>query len=381
MRVLQLGRYDFEEEKGGVQFYAELLARHIGPEVQVDQLVSAMKPQTRVVKLADRLKVAVASYGLFASVPLSPGIFTWTRKLLGMKKYDLIHLNFPDPLALLATLFLPKKIPIVVTWHSDIVRQKFLLKFYQPMVRSFMKKVDRVIVATPRHVESCEQLRELGMQAKTVVIPFGIEEWQFDLKPGMQEKMDQIRAKHSNQFLLFSFGRHVYYKGFSYLVEAMKDLPGCHLILGGTGPLTEELKAQAQALGVQNRIDFIGQIPFQDLPVYLRACDLFCFPSVDPSEAFGYAQIEAMVCGKAVVGCDLKNGTNFVNLDGQTGIIVPPRNSKALAEAILKLQNNRELLKKLSLQAQSRALQEFTAKKTAERTAELFRSLVFQKKN
>lgn len=376
MRVLQFGRYDFDEEKGGVQFYAELLARHIGSDIQIDQLVSSMKPQTRVVKLGDRFKVAVASYGVFASVPLSPGIFHWAKKLYRHRKYDLIHLNFPDPLALIATLFLPKKVPIVVTWHSDIVRQKFLLKLYQPLVQFFMKRVDCVIVATPRHLESCTQLRELRMKNKTVVIPFGIEEEPFALKPGMQEKINQVRSRYPGKFILFSFGRHVYYKGFNYLVDAMKDLPWCQLILGGTGPLTEELKAQASSLKIKDRVEFIGQVPFQELPVYLRACDLFCFPSVDPSEAFGYAQIEAMVCGKAVVGCDLKNGVNFVNLDGETGIVVPPRDSEALAGAIEKLQMDHGLLEKLSRQAQTRALQEFTARKTGERTAELFRNLV-----
>jgi rhamnosyl/mannosyltransferase len=103
---------------------------------------------------------------------------------------------------------------------------------------------------------------------------------------------------------------------------------------------------------------------------------LFCFPSVDKTEAFGYAQVEAMICGKAVVGSDLQNGVSFVNLDEETGLTVPPRDAKALASAIRRLQEDPALLRKLSTQAQTRALQEFTAQKTADRTKQVYFELV-----
>jgi rhamnosyl/mannosyltransferase len=377
MRVLQFGRFDFDEVKGGVQLYAEYLWQDL-PEfgVEVDQLVSAEGPQTTVSEKKGRLKVSVASYGLFFSVPLSPGIFYWAWKMVRNRKYDVIHLNFPDPLALLVVFLLPRRIPVVVTWHSDIVRQKRMLKFYQPLVRFFMKRVKAILVATPRHLESCAQLQDLKMGEKIFVTPFGIREKDFQMTPALQSRVETMKAKYQGKFLLFALGRHVYYKGFSFLVEAMKELPGCHLILGGKGPLSEELKAQARALGVDSQIEFKGLIPAEDLPLYLWACDLFCFPSVDPSEAFGYAQVEAMICGKAVICCDLKNGVNFVNLDQVTGLVVPPRDTKALTEGIRSLQNNPELLQKLASEAQARALREFTSKKTAERTFEVYRKIL-----
>jgi glycosyltransferase involved in cell wall biosynthesis len=372
MRVLQFGRYDFDQTKGGVQFYTELLARHIGPDVEMDQLVSGAGPKTLVKKTAVGIKVAVASFGLFASVPISPTFVYWAWKLLRTRNYQVLHLNFPDPLALFTVWLLNPSQPIVVTWHADIVRQKFLIRFYQPLVKLFMRRVKKILVATPRHWESCPQLQATGQKEQIVVAPFGIEEKRFELTTERKLKVETIRKKYQGKFLLFAMGRHVYYKGFEYLIAAMRELDGCHLILGGAGPLTEELKAQSDL----SKIDFVGALSFEDLVVYLHACDLFCFPSVDKTEAFGYSQVEAMVCGKAVVGSDLQNGVSFVNLDGETGFTVPPRDSQALAGAIRKLQQNPQLLNKLSLQAQARVLNEFTAQKTADRTKQVYRDLL-----
>ncbi|MGZ5280229.1 MAG: glycosyltransferase [Pseudobdellovibrionaceae bacterium] len=372
MRVLQFGRYDFDQTKGGVQFYAELVARYIGPDVQMDQLVSGEGPKTLVKQTPNGTKVAVASFGLFASVPISPTFFYWAWKLLRTRDYQVLHLNFPDPLSLIAVLLLSPKQPIVVTWHSDIVRQKKLIKYYQPLVRFFMKRVKRVLVATPRHLESCPQLQEMNMENQLVVTPFGIEEKRFELTPERARKVSELRAKYQGRFILFAMGRHVYYKGFEYLIDAMKDLSNCQLILGGSGPMSEELKSRSDLL----KVEFVGSLSFEDLVVHLHACDLFCFPSVDKTEAFGYAQVEAMICGKAVVGSDLQNGVSFVNLNEVTGLTVPPRDSKALVRAIRRLQEDPVLLKKLSHQAQTRALQEFTAQKTADRTKKVYYELI-----
>lgn len=267
MRVLQFGRFDFDEVKGGVQLYAEFLSQDLAKfGVQVDQLVSAEGPKTKVSEKNGQMKVSVASYGVFSSVPLSPSIFIWAWKMIRARKYDVIHLNFPDPLALLVGFLLPRRIPIVVTWHSDIIRQKKMLKFYQPLVRFFMKRVRAILVATPRHLESCWQLQDLQMNEKIFVTPFGVREKDFEMTPGLQLKVVELREKYAGKFLLFALGRHVYYKGFSYLIEAMKQLPGCHLVLGGKGPLSEELKAQAQQLGVSDRIEFKGLVSVEDLP-------------------------------------------------------------------------------------------------------------------
>lgn len=380
MRILQFGRFDFSENKGGVQYYAESLAQHLRNRIELDQVVSSTGPKTKVEQLGASTKVIVASYGELQSVPASPGIFTWAWKLFKERKYDLIHLNFPDPLAMLATFFLPKSVPIVVTWHSDIIRQKWALRIYTPVLKLFMKRVSKIVVSTPLHYSSCEQLRDLNMADKIVVIPFGVEEKDWELTDKVRQEAEQIRSQFPNRFLLFAFGRHVYYKGFEYLLGALAQLPGCHLILGGSGPLTEELKATSIRANIEDRVTFTGIIPGEKLPAYLYACDLFCFPSIDTTEAFGYAQVEAMMCGKPVLSCNLNNGVNFVSRHNETGFVVEPKNSDLLALAIKDLQKNPELLQRLSSQAQVRSQKEFIASLTAERTLRLFQDVIDQAK-
>lgn len=373
MKILQFGRFDFEELKGGVQFYADLLVRHFNPRVHIDQIVSSLKNKTEVLRTSHGEKIKVASYGMMASVPLSPSFIFWARKYLKKNNYDLVHLNFPDPIGLLTILALRPKAKIVVTWHSDIIRQKKLLVFYMPLVKYFMRNyVDLVLVATEKHLQSCPQLMSCGINSKVRVTAFGIETDRFILDPIQQSKVEEIRQKYKGRFLIFSFGRHVYYKGFEYLIDAMRGLSGCELLLGGDGPLTEFLKSKANSLPVH----FLGPIKDSDLPLYLHACDLFCFPSVDQSEAYGYAQIEAMASGKAVLGTWLNNGVNDVNEDGVTGLTVRARDSQALRESIMALRDDRSLLLKLAHQAKAKAWSDYSVNETAKKTENYFREIL-----
>lgn len=375
MKILELGRFDFQNHKGGVQFYADSLARHLSREIAVDLLVSSNSLRTKITEEGNLRKISVATYGEFQSVPFSPTLIWWFYKLLRKNDYDIIHLNFPDPLAMLAAFFIPRNIPIVVTWHSDIVRQKWALRFYSPILQKFMRRVRRILVSTPYHLNSCPQLKALGMDERVVVIPFGIEQKDWELTPAVEARAREIRAQYDGNFVIFALGRHVYYKGYEYLLGAMAQLPGCHLILGGSGPLTPYLKEMCARAKIEHRVTFAGYIPDSELSAYIYASDLFCFPSVDTSETFGYAQVEAMMCGRAVLSGDLKNGVNFVNLHRETGIVVPIRNADKIAEAVKLLKTRPDLLEMLSKNARARALSEFTAEMTALRTLQIFREL------
>ena len=379
MRVLVFGRYDFDQIKGGVQFYAASLVYSLRqqPGMIVDCLVSSLGNKTTIIDRPTGKNISVGTLATLASVPISPGMLYWAWKLIKKKKrYDVIHLNFPDPMALLVMLFIPTKIPIVVTWHSDVVRQKWALAFYLPLLKLFMKRVSRIIVATPYHLRSCPQLKALQMEHKIVVIPFGIDPARWQPNEKMLRQAQGIRSRFPNKFILFAFGRHVYYKGFEYLVEALRTLPNCHLILGGQGPLTEKLRQMSWVLRVVDRITFVDFISEEELPTFYHACDVFCFPSVATTEAFGYAQLEAMMCGKPVIAGKLNNGVNFVSLDGETGIAVPTKNAEKLSEAIEKLRLDEALLKRYSEAAKVRAHKEFTMEKMAVRTHRLFRDLI-----
>jgi rhamnosyl/mannosyltransferase len=140
--------------------------------------------------------------------------------------------------------------------------------------------------------------------------------------------------------------------------------------------LRPQLEQQAAALGVSDRVVFSGRIPEEDLPAYFHACDVFCMPSVEPSEAFGLVQLEAMACGKPVVCTQLNNGVNIVNVEGETGLAVPVRDAAALAAAINQLLGDRLLRERLGQQGQQRANTEYSLQAMAASHIGLYQDLV-----
>jgi rhamnosyl/mannosyltransferase len=277
-------------------------------------------------------------------------------KLHRARPFDLVHLHFPDPMAHVSSLMLPRDLPVVITWHSDIVRQERLLKLYRPLQDAMLRRAAAIIAPTPSHFASSIELARLSLSNRFRTVPFGVDVPPFARRHPMAA---EIRARYP-EALVFALGRHVYYKGFEYLIDAMEATPGARLLLGGTGPLSDSLRQRAAAGRAADRITFLGRIPDADLPAYYQACDVFCMPSVERSEAFGIVQIEAMAAGKPVVCCELGNGVTYVNRHGATGLVVPPRDAPALAGALRTLIDDRALCARLGAQGRARVDAEFS---------------------
>ena len=175
---------------------------------------------------------------------------------------------------------------------------------------------------------------------------------------------------------MFALGRHVYYKGFDYLIKAARSVPGAVILLGGSGPITQELKQAARDLGMGDRVVFAGRLSEEEMIAHYYACDVFCLPSVEKAEAFGVVQIEAMLCERPVVCFDLKNGVTYVNQHKRTGLVVPLRDVDALADALRELQKKPALRSSLGRQGRERAIQEFSKESTGRKMLALYRSVV-----
>jgi rhamnosyl/mannosyltransferase len=280
-----------------------------------------------------------------------------SRRLHRKHPFDLVHLHFPDPMAHLASMALPAHIPRVISWHADILRHRALRLFYGPVLKRAVQSAAAIIVATPAHVTSSGVLGSWQHDPKVHVIPYGFDLSRF-LAPA--PRAAEIARQYSGR-LIFAAGRHVSYKGFHVLIEAMAGLPqDVQLLLGGSGPLTAGLRQQAQDLKVADRVHFLGFVPDADLPAHYQAAEIFCLPSVTQAEAFGIVQVEAMACGKPVLSTRLNNGVDFVNEDGRTGLTVTPGDSAALREAILRLLGDKELAALLGRQGRAKALEQYS---------------------
>ncbi len=364
LRVLQFGRFNNAEQNGGIERHMQLLCGGLTAlDVDVTYLVAGDSLRSKDSNISTATgsyrMVEAATFGTYFSTAASPMQILKALVMHRKEPFDVVHLHLPNPIAHLASLLLPASIKRVITWHSDIVRQKRLLALYLPFLRRVTLRADALVAATPAHYTSSTQIPVNLPAVKRHVIPYGRDFSDLALTPTTAELCASLKVKatsvSTSGHIIFALGRHVYYKGFDVLIEAIQHVDA-HLILGGDGPLKAELQQQAERLGISHKVTFTGSIPEADLAAYFNACDLFCLPSVEQSEAFGLVQLEAMACGKPVVCTQLNNGVNVVNQAGVTGLAVPVRNATALAEALNTLLNDDALRSKLGQQAKAHAV-------------------------
>ena len=356
MRVLQFGRFHNEQQNGGVERHQQLLCQGLAGEgLDVVYLVAAASLSSSDVMVDGYRMIQAASFGTAFSTALSPAQVFKALALHKDKPFDVLHLHFPNPLAHLASMLFPAHIKRVITWHSDIVRQKRILALYRPFLERATRQADALIAATSAHYSSSTQIPADIPAYKRHVIPFGLDFASLELTPHTSLLSAKLKVQAKHKPVIFALGRHVYYKGFDVLIKAMQHIDA-QLILGGDGPLRLSLQDQAEKLGINSKVTFTGSIPEADLAAYFHACALFCLPSVEQSEAFGLVQLEAMACAKPVICTQLNNGVNVLNVHGETGFAVPVRDSKALAKRINQLINDDALRLQLGEQARNRAL-------------------------
>ena len=380
VRVLHFGRF-FNDNFGGIERHVMLLLEELNqrPNVRADNLVAADRLRSSVLNVANYTVYKTASFGVLASTAIAPLMVLQARRLIRQNNYNLVHLHFPDPLTALCARFFPRDTPVIITWHGDVTRQKRLQKLLGPLVNPVLAGARVVVAATPAHFSSSTQLGAVADENRKHVIPFGLRLSDYAATPANQAAAARIRERHPGKSLIFAVGRHIYYKGFEYLIRAMADLPDAVLLLGGRGPLTEELQQIARDTGAPERIVFAGRIPDEELVDYYYACDVYCMPSIAPSEAFGLVQVEAMACKKPVVCCELYNGVTYVNRHEETGLVAQPKDVAGLQAALRRLLENPELRRKYGEQGYRRAWDEFTTDRMATDMLALYRRVLAEK--
>ena len=371
IRALTFGRYA-DDNFGGLERYVFELARALEPEVRYTNIVAKRGGAPDLPMVGET--VYARPWADIAGTPVCPTMPWHALTRHRRAPFDLVHLQFPaDPMAHLSASLLPRSVKRVISWHSDIVRQQKLLALYRPFLDRLVRSADAIIAATPAHISSSGQLSAVRDRSRLHVVPYGFDLSRFRERPALA---DEVRRRFKERFLVFALGRHVYYKGFEFLIRALRELPGSALALGGQGPLTEQLAQLARQAGVADRVHFVGRIPEAELPAWYHACDLFCLPSVEPTEGFGIVQIEAMASGRPVVCCELHNGVTWVNQDGVTGLVVPPADPAALAGALRRLVQDPALRARLGEQGRARAFSVFTVEAMARGTLEIYRAVL-----
>ena len=369
MRVLQLGK--FYPIRGGVEKVMYDLMKGLSEaEVQCDMLCASDNLKIQAIRLNENATLyAVSSITKVYGTMISPQLITELKRIAS--QYDIIHIHHPDPMAALALWMSDYQGKVVLHWHSDILKQKLLLKLIMPLQKWLLRRSDLIIGTTPVYVKESPHLKDV--QEKVTFLPIGIEPLEC-----CPRKVQEIRNTYPGKKIIFSLGRLVEYKGFEYLVKAATKLPDNYIIIiGGIGPLMRKLSNIISIEHLQDKVKLLGKISDADLPSYYGACDLFCLSSVMKTEAFAIVQIEAMSLGKPIVATWIpQSGVPWVNADGFSGINVEVRNSDALAKAICSVLETPKLYKQFSDGAINRYKNLFTKSRMIDNCIKLYMSIL-----
>jgi glycosyltransferase involved in cell wall biosynthesis len=282
---------------------------------------------------------------------------------------DVVHYHFPWPFMDLAHFMARVKKPSVLTYHSDIVRQKHLLRLYQPLKHRFLQSVDTIVATSPNYLASSAVLDRY--RDKTRIITYGLDKGTYP-RPDPARLADW-RARVGPRFFLF-VGVLRYYKGLHILLDAVAgtDYP---VVIVGAGPIERELKAHAERLGLRH-VMFVGAVDDLDKVALLELCYAVAFPSHLRSEAFGISLLEGAMFGKPMISSEIGTGTSYINIDQQTGLVVPPSDPAALRAALRALWDDPARARAMGVRAQARYHELFTSEQMAASYTELYRELV-----
>jgi len=317
------------------------------------------------------VRVMRAPYALrFGTMPLSLTYLDTYRRW--SRWADIVHFHEPFPPASIGFCLLPTPPRVVVSWHSDIVRQRLL----RPIAQFFQS---RLCAHASRIISSTAQLRDRSpmlarWRDKCAVIGFGLDTAPFQRACSDRAGIEAWRRRYGGRFAL-AVGRLVSYKGFDVLLQALAATDA-RLVIVGEGPLDADLRRQCAALGLADRVVFAGGVADRDLPGHYAACEFLVLPSVSAAETFGIVQIEAMACGKPVINTDLPTGVPEVSLDGVTGITVPPGDADALATALDRLWHDPSLTAALGERARARVETCYAREATAVALESLYRAVM-----
>lgn len=365
MQILQVNKF-YHPIVGGIESVVKQLAEGVQERGHGSRVLTAIeRGRGEKTTVADIPVRRVSSLGTSLSVPLAPTFpFHLSR---AVRNVDIVHYHLPNPLAVVSHFLSRPNAPTIVTYHSDIVRQDRALRLYRPLLEKFLDDMDHIITTSPQLRDNSPFLR--SRTEKCSIIPLSVDPEEFDPSARRDEPVSA-----DSQAVLF-VGRLNYYKGVEYLIRAFVDIDAT-LWIAGDGDRSDDLQQLAKRLGISDRVHFLGYIDATTLSQCYANADVFVLPSVEPSEAFGIVQLEAMAHGIPVVNTNLPSGVPWVSQNSHTGITVAPRNDRELASAIQTLLDDPELRRQYGQNGRERVETEFTEEMMINRTIDTYQDIV-----
>ena len=357
MKILQLSKY-YPPHSGGIESAVELVSRALAADHDVRVLAFGGDGPAHSFQDGVELIRCPVTLAL-GSQPLS---IRYARQVRAARDWrpDIVHLHTPNPfVASLAEVWL-KDFRTVVTHHADIPAHMILREPAIAVQRSVLRRAAAVVCLSEAMAKNARDLR--GLSVRTEVIPHGVDPEALIASPTVAAKANELRTTCARAHGLIVFvGRLVGYKGVDVLLNALVSLANVGLLIVGDGPDRPELEALAHKLGIADRTAFLGQVDEPTKAAALHAADVFCLPSITDAEAFGIAQVEAMICGTPVVASRLPTGVTEIAVDGHTALCAIPGDSADLARVIGTLLRNGSLSQRIGDAGRAHANAHYTA--------------------
>lgn len=368
MRILHFYKDYFPDSMGGVEQVIRQICvgtGHIG--AHSDVLTLTTSDELAPIEFEGHTIHRVRRDLNIASTGMALAAFGELKRLAA--DADVVHYHFPWPFMDVAHFVSGIDKPTVVTYHSDIVRQRALLRLYTPLKRKFLQSVDAIVATSPNYMATSAVLDRY--RDKTRTITYGLDK---SIYPVPSEALlDKWRAVVGEKFFLF-VGVLRYYKGLHILLDAVADLD-YPVVIVGAGPIEAELKAHALRLGLTHVL-FVGFLDDADKVALLTLCYAMVFPSHLRSEAFGISLLEGAMYGKPLISSEIGTGTSYINVHDETGLVVPPSDAAAFRQAMVTLWNDPERARAMGRRAAKRYDMLFTAERMARNYMALYTQLV-----
>lgn len=370
-RILHIPNF-YAPNNGGIEKICQLVVNSL-PAYE-HQVLCFNTDSSTTTDFIDGVKVTrIGRFVKVASQSLSLSYYFKLKALIKSFKPDLIHFHAPNPLVMFfVNRLVPHDCKLIVHWHSDIIEQRRLYRFVKPIEATCLKRADRIIATSQLYADHSLPLRPFLQ--KVSILPCAIETEQFSEERLNKHVYEKLKVTYQGKKVIFFIGRHVPYKGLTFLLQAERFIKNdCVIVIGGSGPLTAALKKE----NTSSRIHFLGHLSEDELLAYFNLADIFAFPSITKNEAFGVVLAEAMYCKTPPVTFTIDgSGVNWVSLHNQTGLEVDNMNVKKFAEALDELLANDELRTSLANNAKLRIETYFTSKAIRKTLEEIYTSLL-----
>lgn len=368
MRVLHFFKTFAPDSFGGIQSVIRDIARGTEPfGVRTQVLSLSRNPDGNSVNVDGVWARKARLHFELASTGLSLSVLSVFNDMV--RDADLVHYHFPWPMMDLIHFLSRADKPTVVTYHSDIVKQRLLKAAYGPLMHRFLDSVTSIVATSPQYLETSPVLAR--HRDKVTVIPIGTGDIaRLSLPEGRRAYW---RERLGPRFFVF-VGALRYYKGLHFLLDAAAET-GFPVAIIGTGRLSEQLREAVAARGL-NHVHLLGEVSEDEKALLLDMAYGFVFPSHLRSEAFGISLLEGAMYGKPMISSEIGTGTTYINVHGETGLVVPPSDHEALRAAMTRLWNDPRMAQEMGQRAEARYWQLFTSAQMADNYARLYQELV-----